>query len=320
MTTKGRQIEWGTLLGLVIAAVGVVSPIVWDRYKSSSAIELRQLSSSVIVSDARGIEKLQFIYDGQPVRSVGKLDFALRNSGRSVIRAVDVVSAPTIAFINGRILDVRVTGLAPSGLQASWVLDEGKTRVEFRLPLMNPDDTLNVTLLVSPADAPISASARIAGVRDLVFVPAETAATSVAARVPWTFWVVASFTAGCLLLGMTAMFALGKESEIDALAKQGAFTVPAAGTVRHYRQFLDETVPEKKTELKSVKDWLSTLPDDSELRVEEVGHFRTMVFEALQDRRAARSAVWFLLVLIVVGTWYLASVIIDLLSVQATSL
>ena len=311
-----RGLGWGAFMGLVLAALGIVTPIVWDRYKSATGIELRQVGSSILVGDAAGIDKLRFLYDGQEVSSVAKLDFALVNVGRSSVRLADIVASPTLSVSGGRILDVRITRVTPAALQVSSSIDNARQAVEIGFPLLNPEDMINFTVLASPATATVAASARIAGIRDLIYVPVEQAGNSVVTRLPWTFWIVASFTAFSWLVVLSAFFVLGKESQIEALAKRGALRFPETGKPEDFFAYLKSSFEtEKKVELASVFSYLRALPSDQLLLPPQVQELRRQAFAAFSNRRAAKSAVLMVFGLALLGTWYVVSTFLELAGV-----
>jgi hypothetical protein len=167
--TKGSA-GLATTIGLIIGAVGVLAPISWDWYKSRSALELQLLSNSLLVSPVTGAEKLNFVYDGQPVTSLTRLEFGLANTGRTPIREADIVSPPVINLQPAKIVDAQIGQLRPGNLQVQSTENNDGHSISLRFPLLNPGDSFHLTLLVSAGRPEISSDARIAGISELGFV------------------------------------------------------------------------------------------------------------------------------------------------------
>jgi hypothetical protein len=84
------------LIGIVVSAVGTIALILWDRYKTSSALELRCVSFVTLVERSEQLEKLTITYNGEGLEQISKADFVLINTGRTPIMEKDVVSPPRL--------------------------------------------------------------------------------------------------------------------------------------------------------------------------------------------------------------------------------
>jgi hypothetical protein len=68
-----------TILVIIIAILGVVIPIIWDRYKTRTSLELQYLASATIVEDSPALSKLQILYNGKPIKAISNIK---RKGGR----------------------------------------------------------------------------------------------------------------------------------------------------------------------------------------------------------------------------------------------
>lgn len=80
-----------TLLAILVAILGVVVPIIWVRYNTTSSLELHYVSNTTIVAKSQELEKLAVFYDGMELEQLSKADFILINSGRTPITKSDVI-------------------------------------------------------------------------------------------------------------------------------------------------------------------------------------------------------------------------------------
>jgi hypothetical protein len=93
---KGPNAGLLALITIVVGAVGTIAPILWDRYKVSSALELRCVSFETLVERSDELEKLTITYNGEGLKQISKADFVLINTGRTPIIEKDVVSPPRL--------------------------------------------------------------------------------------------------------------------------------------------------------------------------------------------------------------------------------
>lgn len=302
---KPRSLGLATVLGLLITAIGIVVPIVWDRYKSRTALELRLLSNSVVVGRSQEIDKLQFVYAGNTVPSLSRIELELTNTGRTPIRQADVVTPVTIRLHNARILDARISKVSPANLELSHEQSPAQDAITIRFPLFNPGDAAYLTLFAATDRAELSGSARIAGLDNLAFIASPTNVSPVRQERGWTFYVVAVMSGLAILIFLATLYTSGVETAIARLSQRDAIIVPshAALAFTSWRKevFGDFKAPAFKT----VDQWLATLPQSEELTTEQRQELHDRVRKALTDMSAMQNVTVLFGILALIGSTYI---------------
>jgi hypothetical protein len=93
---KGPRAGVSVFVGVVVSVVGIIAPILWHRYRVSSALELRCVSFETLAQRSEQLENLTITYNGENLSQISKADFVLINSGRTPILEKDVVSPPRL--------------------------------------------------------------------------------------------------------------------------------------------------------------------------------------------------------------------------------
>jgi hypothetical protein len=70
------------IVGILLALVGIVFPIIWDRYRARSSLELQFISLTTLVEKSDQLDKLSIIYNGENLNQISRAEFILVNSGR----------------------------------------------------------------------------------------------------------------------------------------------------------------------------------------------------------------------------------------------
>lgn len=209
-----------TVIGLFIAALGVVSPIAWDWYTKKSELTLLKSPNVSLVEKKESIDGLLVTYNGRGVDSLRKTTFTLKNTGRTPIVESDLVSPPTIMVTGGDILQASIEKVFPDNIGAKLDLI-GDKRVSIRFPLLNSGDSVAVGLLVSGEDLEFSAESRVKNVAELLIID-ESSQVRLKASFGWSIYVVGFFT-------LIFIFALvGLLSEVPA--RKRAFKALDSGT------------------------------------------------------------------------------------------
>ena len=139
-----------TLIGLLLATVGLLIPIAWDYYRSRIRLELQHLTTSILVQPGANIEGLHISFASQVIPSLSQLEFVLLNTGSRPIRGEDLVSRPTLRFVDGvELLDVATQSVVPDNLQHTLTMDSVDRSVTLDFPLMNPGDRVRFTVLAT---------------------------------------------------------------------------------------------------------------------------------------------------------------------------
>lgn len=162
-----------TVFGLVIAALGVVSPIAWDWWNKRSQLSIETKSNIAFVASSQPIKNLEFMYNGRKIAELQKVALLIRNSGRTPIVKEDVVSPLTVNFVADEILEATLVRQAPQNLNAS--ISTQKNLVTFAFALLNPGDEAEIEVLMAGKYAGYTAEARIKNI-DAVAIsnPART--------------------------------------------------------------------------------------------------------------------------------------------------
>jgi hypothetical protein len=242
------------------------------------------------------IDKLQFSYDGRPVAKLSKLAFVLVNTGRTAIRASDIVAAPAIILFGTSILDVRIDSVSPANLIVVPKLDPPNHSVSLEFPLLNPGDQIQFSVLVESEDPKVEATARIAGLTTLAYLDQRAEMDTVRRSVPWTVWVVGVFTAFCLFATCVGLHGVGEESAIKRFASSDLVRVPVGLKPNEYIAIFAGALPDyKKNEMKKINEYLETLPPTVALDEQRVGTLRSLFREAVPSSSMVGMAVFFLL-------------------------
>jgi len=192
--TKGK-FGLATFLALIIALLGIVTPIIWDHYKTRTNLELQHLASTTLVEDSPSLSKLQIFYDGKPIKAISKITFSLVNVGRKPIIKADIISPPTISFPEGvTLLDFQVDRLVPPNLKIHHDLDPSNRTLCLNFPLLNPEDLVQFSVLLGGPIPKYQAGARIANLKELIVVDRAGELQKKRSGIPWTVYPVGFFT------------------------------------------------------------------------------------------------------------------------------
>ncbi len=288
---KLRSAAFMTVVGLVLSAGGIIVPILWEQYKSRTAMELRQLSSSVVISRSQELDKLQFTYAGQSIRRLSTVELELVNTGRTPIRQSDVVTPVVIHVADARILDARVSKVSPSNLIASHELSSVQDRVTVNFQLLNPGDAIRLTLLSESEQPNISVSARIVGLSNLLFSISPESPGGRGRRSSWSDKLLMATTCLSVFGLLYGLYMFGREVGLGLLVEKEIIPIPNFWHPTQYIGWLNKFSSIKKPEVDRAIESLRALnvknkPSDSDIEM-----MRAEARAALTDTKAARRAV-----------------------------
>ena len=300
---KGPKPGFWALLAIVVAVVGIVAPILWDRYKLRSDIELRCVSFETLVESSEQLENLTITYNGEALRQISKADFVLINAGRTPILEKDVVSPPEITFPRDtEVLAAKVEGQQPDNLGARLDLDRARKAVVISFPLLNPNDYVRVGVFTNSKNLSFDGKARIAGVSNLSVTQRVPRAAKVSRSVPWTVYPVGFFAALLLLVAVKQSIPNAvKQQRMKRSIRENRFAVPEGGTPETYLSFVNRelsfTTPgERGALLGVVGSFPSGKPLDSNQR-------KQVELAILATVRSAASNVVVVLILVGASFW-----------------
>lgn len=286
---KRRKLNILSLLGIAVGVIGIISPILWERYRSSSALELQYISLETLVEKSDQFEKLTITYNGENLEQISKADFILVNTGRTPIVEKDLVSPPQIAFGQDiEVLDVRIETLQPENSGAKVDFDKARNTVIITFPLLNPNDYIHFSVLTNSKALDFDAKARIARIPHLSVVQKIPRANKVSRSVSWTVYPVGFFSAGLLLAGVSGAKDSVDEHRVKRLVKDGQFAIPRDGTRETYLSFINMKLSftmssERQLLIDMVKSFPKNKPLDSTQQLQIEKSIHTIIRSAVQN-------------------------------------
>lgn len=200
-----------TIIGILIAALGVIVPILWDWWKLSSEIALTIEHTVTIVEKKDDVEKLVVLYGSKQVNTLSKTSFELKNTGRTAIISEDLISNPRISLQKGNILEAEINYTIPKNIDKNLSFSENDVNIGFKL--LNPGDTIKFSILSDINLPKFDISARIKNVKEIKVIEGETQ-IKVSGNISFLVYIVA----GVSLIFFIAFIAL--LTEIPKLRKQ----------------------------------------------------------------------------------------------------
>jgi hypothetical protein len=302
-----RHIGKATLLGLLIAGLGVISPILWDKYKTKAGLELRHEAMVTLAEKTDALDKLQISYDSRPIPGVSKLVFSLLNFGRSPILQSELITPPQIRFTPPDVvLDAQIESSTPSNLGAVCTLEKPKGIVSISFPLMNPQDSVRFSVLVATANPNFDTSARIVGIKELTFVNLRAAQAAQVRRFPWAVLPVGFFTLlAWALVFLKAIPELIQEARVRRRLREGRLQLPTQSIPITYPTFVLSTFPYKlPQERKTLMDIAQSFTKQAGVNDEQHAAFLKNASSLAEARSATVPAFWFMLILGLIGSWF----------------
>lgn len=284
MGTTPARVGVVSILGLIAVVLGILVPILWDRYKTRTALELQLLSSTTIVQSDATLPKLRLFYGEQAITGMTKIRYALINTGRTSLATERVVTAPWVDVSDSsEILEVTVDRLVPPDLQFVPQLDSARQRVSLVFPLFNPGDRAEFSILAAGPPPPLDAGARITGLSQLTVIDRSDELTGSDVdrpRLTWTFYLAASTSVLSLLLFLGFFGTLVAESEARDLFAGDLLKWPSGATRPDYEGFINTVFSTKSDdELRKVRDLVAQLPDQQPPTPEQDEQLRVAVKE-----------------------------------------
>ena len=282
-----RRVRATTLIGLLLATVGVLAPIAWDYYQSRIQLELQHLATNTLVQPNENIKGLQISFASRVIPSLSQLEFVLLNTGSRPIRGEDLVSKPTLRFVEGvELLDVATQSVVPDNLQHTLTVDSTDRSVTLDFPLMNPGDRLRFTVLATSPAPDFNADARIVGLNRLEIRDRREVAGGDTRDLNWMVYVLAGVSSLLLLFFLLAIYSVGKEKELALLAECGLLVLPRGKTGAEYRQYITELYGgQKSQELSMVMSYLDSVNGNVPLANTEYQKLNALLGSALRDTR-----------------------------------
>lgn len=208
-----------TVLGLVIAAIGVVSPIAWDWWNKRSQISIETKSTVAFVASSQPIKNLEFTYNGRKVSELQKIVLLLKNSGRTPIVKDDIVSPVTITFSADEILEAALVRQTPPNLNVT--ISSQKNLITFAFALLNPGDEAEIEVLTAGKYSGYSAEARIKNI-DAVAISNPTRTINIRSDFGFGVYIAGAFGLLFLAVGIAILSEIPKKKRATAGLLEGA--------------------------------------------------------------------------------------------------
>ncbi|WP_454867369.1 hypothetical protein [Pseudomonas farris] len=166
---KRKVLDWKFALTTVLALAAAALPAYfWQADLSAHSLTVRLVSSSALElpSDSK-IHDMQIIVNGTKIEAPYIYSLVLINTGSKPIPTGNFETPLQIRTMNdAKLVTAQITGSEPAGIPVKLSIDDNQIKI---LPfLSNPKDQIAITL-VSSGPLELTAQARIAGVRDVVF-------------------------------------------------------------------------------------------------------------------------------------------------------
>lgn len=294
---------WATVL---LAAAGVLTPIIWEYYQSRIQLELHHMTTNILVKPGANIEGLQISFASRVIPSLSQLEFVLLNTGSRPIRGEDLVSKPTLRFADDvELLEAATQSVVPDNLQHTLTMDSVDRSVTVDFPLMNPGDRVRFTVLATGLAPKFAAVARVVGLSQLVVRDRRENSEGDNRDVHWMVYVLAVVSVILLVLFSWGIHRSGKEKELARLAERGLLVLPHHKTGSEYRNFIADLYSELKSdELCSVMNYLDQVEGDVPLTNAEYQELKALLGSALRDHGAIVLGTWIIGALAILGNAY----------------
>jgi len=140
-----------TIIGIVIAAFGVVTPIAWDILADPYEMSLFVHSRTLLIQRNQEIEGLRVIFLSREIDKLFSTEISIQNTGRRLIQKDDIIKPMVVAFGEAKILGVALKEKQPSNLEYT-VKQISETQLQFDFDLLNRGEriVLNVLTEKSP--------------------------------------------------------------------------------------------------------------------------------------------------------------------------
>lgn len=189
MTNKKNGI---TILGLLLASLGVIAPIIWDLWSSSAEISLTIDQTSTIIEKRDNFEKLTILYKGEPIELLSKTFISLKNTGRKAVALDDIISTPNIALHDGNIFEAEIIRSDPEYMDKNISTDGKSVALTFKL--LNPSDMIVFSILSDVKNPIFIPTARIKNIKKLKIIKPEEQ-IKINSNIGFLVYVVGCFSA-----------------------------------------------------------------------------------------------------------------------------
>jgi hypothetical protein len=294
-----------TILGLVLAGVGIVVPMAWDWWNSRCEMTITQDQVTNLVEKKADVKGLQIYYFGNVVTSLSKATFTLANTGHTPLTRADVVASPQVVVKNATFLSASIDRTKPANLGAR--LSSQSNTVDISFDLMNPGDSVTFSVLVDSPTPIFGASARIKNIPELGFVTAQKQLTFKKDR-PWSVYGVGPLAIIFVIVGFGFLLEIPKKRSQIELLSSGKGPLSFGGSNEEFRRYIGSQLSfltgSRKAKVMNLAE-----RDFSKLTQNEVQGMASVICEQIKEEPSLGPAL-LSLVLGFAGLWYVVKNVI----------
>lgn len=288
-----------TIMGLFIALLGVIAPIVWDLWNSSAEISLIIDHTATIIEKRDNVEKLVILYEGKQIESLSKTSFTLKNTGRKAVALDDIVSNPNIALRDGNIFEAEIIKSDPEYIDKN-ISTNGKS-VSLTFKLLNPGDMIIFSILSDVKTPIFIPTARIKNIKNLKIIKAEEQ-IKINGNVGFWVYIVGLFSALFFAVFISLLMDAPKFKQQIAAIKNGETPLHKNESIEVIYFYIDKNLSmltkEKRKRIKELIPKNVDKIDDSE--AQKIISFISTLLSSENPIAGAITA----LLLAVIGGWY----------------
>lgn len=295
-----------TVIGLVLAALGIISPIIWDLYKGKTELTLTCEDFYPIVERKENVKELHVLYENKPVESVTRASFTIKNTGRKSLEKEDIKTPIKISF-NGKILKYNIVKMFPEkGEYDVSIINENTVVTSFNL--MNSGDYISIALLLDSSKTDFDATTRIVGVEKLKIVndAKEDKKWNFSRRLGITGYIV--LLASSISLFVVIFLAYPEvfyESALKSKLSSAIILLKSNTSVKEIKSYLSFLFFTKtRKQLTEINKILNEYKDDDILVEDSVNRIRQIVTSLANESSGAKEAGAFFTVLAIIGFSY----------------
>ncbi|NJA05269.1 hypothetical protein HC024_05925 [Methylococcaceae bacterium WWC4] len=163
-------LNW-TSLTFIVSIVGIAVPIwLWQADLHAKSLSFRLASQVPLTAETTGtIKGLEVLMDGIKIQSPVLSVVTLVNDGKKPLPTTDFESPLQLRVLEGSsIVRAEVTSTYPKDIEAKITWD--KTAVSFKPVLLNPEETITISILSEGKQPDFSPRARVIGISSVEFV------------------------------------------------------------------------------------------------------------------------------------------------------
>ncbi|MCC4785847.1 hypothetical protein LMH77_23315 [Vibrio lentus] len=161
-------------LGIVLAFLGVIIPIGIAAVESSkSDLTIEWVSTDNLVSETGKGSELKVFFDRTLIEDPKLLKLQIKNTGNEPIKKSDFDTPLQLEFDSGvSLLKASISSTIPHSIPAKVSLDSNI--LELEPLLLNEDDTLNISVIISGEIEHIAVLGRIANIQNLELIKRDS--------------------------------------------------------------------------------------------------------------------------------------------------